>query len=228
VTTENTPAPINLAQLRAQLSAARKEFVPAKRSTVADRKAEIRKALGTGGDTLEEFRKAMTDYIDLVMTYIGDEVELNEHHAHTVMRQKLATNRLEEFLDVVDEGIKKVVFDSMNATNAEDPKVDDPVNVNSKLPVPSLGMEFSREGAGVSHQVDDEELQEVLTNAGIDWKSVYNSTPIPATVMYTLNTAALWAAIKDNADLKQEVGGLITEVPKKARLNTRNISQKSK
>jgi hypothetical protein len=111
----------------------------------------------------------------------------------------------------------------MNATNAEDPKIDDPVNINSKLPVPSLGMEFSREGAGVNHHVDDEELKKVLAKAGIDWKSVYNAEPIPATVVYSLNTEALWGVIKNDVDLKEEVSGLITEEPKRARLNIRHI-----
>lgn len=223
MTETKTASPVtSIAALRELLVESRKELLeikPKPLSRVADRKLAIKTQLENF--ELDGLKAKLTGYIDLITTFQGDEVILNEHFAELVMAQKLATRDIKELVDVVEKAIKTVVFDSMNAKNAEDPKIEDPVNVNAKIPVPSMALEFSREGAGVDVVANVPALKKVLEGAGISWTSVFNTE---TQVVYTLNEDALWNAIKDDVDLKEEVFGVIEEVPKGARLNVRPIT----
>lgn len=218
------PAVMSISQLREQLATSRKEVMeikPQPLTRVADRKVEIERKLKTFD--LEDLRRRVGDeYIDLITTFIGDEVILNEKFAEIVMRQALATKGLKELSEVVwEKMIKPVVFDSMNATNAEDPDIEDPVNINSKIQVAAMAMEFSREATGVDIVANIPALKKVLAEAGIDWTSVFNAE---RQVVYTLNTDTLWDKIKDNSDLREKVLGVLEEKPKGGRLNLRSVT----
>jgi hypothetical protein len=209
-----------VALLRHQLQQSRKtvmKIVKQPLSRKADRQADIRKKLATF-DGIADLQEEFSNYIAVISTNLGDDVVLNENFAQIAMRMALATQHIEEVAEVAKRTLKGIVFDHMNAVNAENPDIEDPVNVNAKLPVPAMGMEFSREGAGVNYTANVPALKKVLAEAGIDWTSVFNAEH---KVVYTLNTDALWTVIKDNDTLQDEVREIIEETPKSARLNLR-------
>lgn len=221
--TDATPVLSPIAALRQQLEASRKQVMkiqPQPLTRVADRKAEIERQLREFD--LDGLRELVGDeYINLITTFIGDETILNEKFAEIVMRQALATKQLSELSAVVwEKMIKPVVFDSMSATLAEDPDVEDPVHTNAKIKVAAMMMEFSREATGVDVSANIPALKKLLEKAGINWESVFN---VEVKRVYTLNTDALWDVIKDSGTLQDEVLTVIVETPKAGRLNMRPL-----
>jgi len=209
-----------VALLRHNLQQSRKtvmKIVKQPLSRRADRQAEIREKLETFNG-IADLREEFAEYIDIITTNLGDEVILNENFAEIAMRGALATQHIQEVAEVVHKTLKGIVFDHMNAVNAEDPDIEDPININAKLKVPAMMMEFSREAAGVNFTAKMSEMKKVLAKAGINWEKVYIAKP---KVEYTLNDDALWDLIKDNETLQDEVLAIIEETPKSARLNLR-------
>jgi hypothetical protein len=158
-----------LEQLFAEVNA--QAVQKASRSNLATRKAAWAKAVRSYDvEKLTELQTTMQNYVDHIARIDTLEPrELTEVETSQLMAEHSNYKEIAEFLESRKDTIKKLVFAHLDETVGP--------NQNGAVPVPEMGMKFTREGCGIgTPTIDADKLKGLL---GDDWSEVVDVIDVP-------------------------------------------------
>jgi hypothetical protein len=168
------------------------------RTTIAERKAELEKALDElDDDQLIQLQEILTDYVDALSKDIvpfnapGD--SLTPQQLTYLMHRHVDTKKIKELIEVVEGGLKRIIFEAITAKVArEHPEEPFPEYVSDSIDVPELGKRFCKEGAGRKTPIID--LEKLRAELGEEvWAEVTEEEYIPARTERRLSDFKLMA-----------------------------------
>lgn len=151
------------------------------RNNLEARKKKLAKAVrDSDPEVLERMAEIMATYVDDVARIFPDEPrQLTKSEAHVLMAEALQNKDITEFVAMRKDAIRELVFMSIDETNRA--KGLDPTEHGGKIPVPTLGKVFCKEGVNPGKPtVDNDKLREML---GADADKVFVTTVIPEQVI---------------------------------------------
>lgn len=195
------------------------------RTTVADRKGELRAALASFDvDRLLALQQTMTRLVDVMTRNELSGGVMTADETVALMGEYLDERDIEELLTVRKEMIKAAVFDHLDETDGPD--------VNANIAVPALGKKFCREGTGnVTPIVDEHRLQSLLGPRWIEAcdEQIEPAQYIPERIEYRLSIEkVLDMARKDPGIMEMLRGCLVPGKPKAPRLAVRDLNSEEK
>lgn len=149
--------------------------------------AEVRKAAYTkalhklDAKELKSMRKTVGNFLPLAEENAGITAEagvLEESDAYNLMVEVLEVKRMEEFVKARYESIRKRVFSAITEELAAEGE-DFPEFMPGYIPVPQLGLKFTREGGGRKDPELDEAKLESILGPEV-WEKVTTTEHIPA------------------------------------------------
>jgi len=169
------------------------------RSTIASRKEALAEALSADldGEKLIELQETLSNYVDLLaraeVEFDGSGAELTPVQLAHLMRRDQDTRKIKELVEVVADGVKRIVFEAITAKVArENPDEPFPEYVNDDIEVPELGKRFCRERAGRKVPlIDQEKLRSALGEE--KWAQVTETVHVPAHTETNLSEQKLMA-----------------------------------
>jgi hypothetical protein len=159
------------------------------RNNLAARKKKLAKAVkDSDAAVLERMVDIMASYVDDVARIFPDEPrQLTRAEAHVLMQEAVQNKEVAEFVGMRKDAIRELAFMSIDEANRA--KGLDPTLHGGKLPVPSLGKVFCKEGVSAgTPSIDHGKLRELL---GDDADKVFREVVIPEQRETVLDEAAL-------------------------------------
>lgn len=156
------------------------------RSTIAERQEALAEALATDltGEKLIEMQETLSNYVDLLakaeVEFDGSGADLTPTQLSYLMRRDQDTRQIKELVEVVNKGLKRIIFEAITAkVAAANPKEPFPEYVSESIEVPDLGLRFCKEGAGRKTPLLD--YQELRSQVGEEvWERCVLTVDVPA------------------------------------------------
>lgn len=180
----------SLGTLLATFDSERRKADKPKKTTIAQRQAEIEEALAVLDDEkLIELQETLSNYVDQLakaeVAFDDIGTHLTETQKIYLMNRHLDTKRIKELTEVVNKGLKRIIGNAVTAqVAAANPDEPHPENVSGSIEVPELNKRFCKEGAGykepvikIESDLDGPGLRELL---GDEWDSVQEVVHHPA------------------------------------------------
>lgn len=176
-------------------------------------------------DRLIGIQEEMDQFIDLMKTLSktgSDEVVLAPQEAVDLMKEYLSNKNIAEFLEARKAMVREMVFLSIEEKLREE-GVEDPVNTNGSIEVPSLGKKFCKEGAGYKDPVLD--MAKLKSELGSKFDKVVVKKVIPEQVVEEVSEDLLVELAQNDPEvLKAIQESVVNGKPKSAKFVVRNMS----
>lgn len=156
------------------------------RSTIAERQESLAEALSNDlmSEKLIELQETLTGYMDHLaraeVEFDGVGTDLTPNQLSYLMRRDQDTRQIKELAEVVNKGLKRIIFEAITAQVArENPDEPFPEYVSGSIDVPGQGLRFCKEGAGRKTPLLDQEKLRGLVGEKL-WARCVLTVDVPA------------------------------------------------
>lgn len=182
------------------------EQAVAKRTTVAQRKEQLRQAVEAFDlDRLIELQDKASSIVDLItnneLHLDGENHVLENQLVTALMKEILVEREIKELIDMRNDVIRAAIFAHLTAL-AEARGEEFPEHTNGSVEVPTEGKKFTREGTGQKTPILNENKLRALLGEE-RWEAVCDVTEVPEQVIpahteYSVSGEKIIAAAADD------------------------------